>query len=171
MKKYYYNGCAVVVSGRPSTGNSMILEVVEVLTDRNDIVVGKELYVTGDKKLTRLISEQFNVGDDIEVIKGSFEGTVVGYDYAKNAAVCISDRIRSYSNDRTRYSYFGSELRKKGSNIHRLEHGKTYIIDGDRYLAIENTNRRNTMDLLNTNFEAVYMNVPKRIRESDLEKY
>ncbi|MNB67566.1 hypothetical protein D3C75_140540 [compost metagenome] len=89
------------------------------ITDLQDICT--DLFPLG----TRIRS---TLGDNIE---NALIGSVVGHELATNRVIVVSDKITSYKDQRTRYSYAITELVEYKPLQYDFQPGKKYIINSN----------------------------------------
>src|SRR5687768_13639205 len=104
----FYRGAKVEVLGKPMDNHVWVRVVSK---GGSPLEVGHETVVY-ENNVQPCVEDVFKIGEAVET-KNTFSGIVVGYEFENNYAVCISDRISHYKNDRTRYSYGVNELRRK----------------------------------------------------------
>lgn len=129
MNLVFYKGFAAEVINVPPIGTHIkLLKDFNIVptTERN---VGDEILAYKSASIESLVAEVFSIGDKVERINGTFKGTVVGFEYHSNSAVCVSEKIEKYDEQRTRYAYKVTELKKFDPQHFVFEKGDTYLID------------------------------------------
>ena len=123
-----------------------------------------------------ICSNIFKIGDKIESLlssgKNSFKGTVTGFEVTANRVVCISDKIDNYEENRTRYAYKVSEIKKYDADEWYFNTGKKYKLNGNQVVIVAlNAKRENSVMLITEDFTVLHTDVPKVTKKSVLENY
>ena len=158
--KLFYN--SYVVEPVTVMGNSVIVKVIE------DYNLHKETNAIGTQhcvkysSLEPLITEVFEIGD--WVTAKDFTGRVVGYELHSNRAICISDKIERYKNDRVRYAYKYNEIKKLSLTVIDFEYDTYYKLNKNENIIVKCI--RSPLDrkfvMLLKEDEKLFAHIPKR---------
>jgi hypothetical protein len=119
-----------------------------------------------------LATELFAVGDSIKslLINGGLVGTITSFEQSTNRVVCVSDRIKAYHEERTRYAYKINEIEKFDPNAYTFILGSRYKINNKvTVTAIEDPTEESFVLLVDNNGRIAYRDVPRNARLDGLK--
>lgn len=133
-----------------------------------DINAENTFYTVSKCECQPVVTTLFSLGDSIVSKIGgqsSLKGKVVGFETSTNRIICMSDKIRSYSDDRTRYAYSIEQVEKYDPNIVKFKKGDHYNLNGNAFLCLSKDAQ--TVSFVRNNVIA-YSGIPRTISYDDL---
>lgn len=104
----------------------------------------------------------FKIGESIKRKNGSFTGKIVAIEEHSGGLVCVSDKISSYRDDRTRYVYMPHELEHKYKML-RFTPSSLYTIHGVEMNTSLNSDNPAMVNLISTCGKVRYYGVPRNV--------
>jgi hypothetical protein len=160
-KLVFYKGFAAGVINDYGTNAVHIKLLKDFNIDPTDRRIDEEVVVSESGYYEPLVAEVFEIGDKVERKGGTFKGKVVGFEYSTNSAICVSDKIGKYMDQRTRYSYGVHELSKHDPQLFVFETGAVYRInDCIEAMAVESVFDKHDIMLFSTvNGKMIYRDI------------
>jgi hypothetical protein len=179
MTNKYWNGKVVCVVADEVQGmpGKAIVRIVENLCDRPHEFIADTIV---DKiRIEPIITDAFKLHDHVKVTNGSMIGTIVGFEPSTNRAVVMSDKIKNYNNDRTRYSYKPNELELFDDNLFKFIPGCWYKVTYNtgttggtvELMSVQSVFNSDEVMLFNKQGEIMFNNIAKDASLSHLKQF
>jgi hypothetical protein len=164
MTHGYWKGYIVeVIAEVPNDERATIVRVRKnmVSTEDADYNINRD-FLASRIDIEPIAWEMFEIGDSVKYTKGDYKGVVVGYDYEANEVITKSVKLKSYKNDRTRYSYKVTELEKYDPDAYTFTQGAYYKVNGEKLMAVESVFEPDEVMLFKLDGTIKYKNVPRK---------
>lgn len=168
MKRGFYNGAVVEIAIPCAHRNDNLYKVTTMFDPTKGFGTGHE-FLAKSSVVEPLVEDTFKLGTNVKRIDGTFEGTVVGYEYATNMAICVSEKIRKYNNERIRYVYAIHELEIHDPDAFEFVVGEQYrLADGSYVRAMQHVQAEDSVTLYTERGKVFRHQVPKKTTLSSL---